>query len=165
MKITPIEIKEHHFTKKLRGYDPREVESLKETAAEALTSAMRRITSLEEDLKRMQSKLTEHEERETVLKDTITTAQRMVDDLKNNARKEGELMVAEARHQADELARQAQKRVIDIQQEILQLRKQRKELSISLKAVIDYHTNLLTLDEQESVKKDEEADKLRFIKK
>jgi cell division initiation protein len=165
MKTTPLEIREHKLRKRLLGYDTHEVEALKELTADTLAGAARKITELEEMLKDMASKLSEHEEREAMLKDTITTAQKMVEDLKNNARKEAEIIIAEARHQAEEITNQAKKRVLKIQEEIFQLKKQRIELETSIKAVLDYHSSVMLMEEKESRKADEEAEKLKFLKK
>jgi cell division initiation protein len=164
MKITPLEIREQRIRKKLLGYDVHEVEALKELTAEALEEAARKITVLEEKLKDMASSLSEHEQRETMLKDTITTAQKMVDDLKNNAKKEAEIIIAEARQQADEVANQAKKRALAIQEEIFQLKKHRIELETSIKAILDYHSSVMLIEEKEARKADEETEKLKFFK-
>lgn len=165
MKITPLEIREYRLGKKLFGYDVHEVEALKELTALALEEAKKKITGLEDELKGMASRLVEHEQREAMLKDTITTAQKMVDDLKNNARKEAEIIIAEARQQAEDISKQAKKRVQEIQEEIFQLKKQRIEIETSIKAVLDYHTSIILLEEKESRKADEEAEKLKFFPK
>lgn len=165
MKITPLEIREHRFNKKLFGYDVHEVEAIKELAAAALEEAKKKISGLEEGLRDMTARLIEHEQREAMLKDTITTAQKMVDDLKNNARKEAEIIVAEARQQAEEITKQAKKRVKEIHEEIYQLKKQRIQLETSIKAILDYHSSALLLEEKESRKADEEAEKLKFFPK
>jgi cell division initiation protein len=164
MKITPLEIKEHKIRKKLFGYDVQEVEVLKEFTAVALEQANKLITELEEKLKDTASRLSEHEQRETMLKDTITTAQKMVDDIKNNAKKEAEIIIAETRQQADEITKHAKKRVQAIQEDILQLKKQRIELETSIKAILDYHSSILLMEEKESRKADEETEKLKVYK-
>jgi cell division initiation protein len=165
MKITPLEIKEHKIRKKLFGYDIQEVEVLKEITAVALEQGNKKISDLEEKLKDTASRLSEHEQREKMLKDTITTAQKMVDDLKNNAKKEAEIIIAEARQQGDEIARQAKNRVQTIREEILQLKKQRIELETSIKAILDYHSSVLLMEEKESRRADEETEKLKFLTK
>jgi len=113
----------------------------------------------------MATKLFEHEEREKILRETITTAQKMVEDLKNNAKKEAELIISEARIQADELVKKAHERVIKIQDEIYQLKKQRLDIQSSLKAMLEHHANLLNMGNREAAKGDSEDDRLKFIKK
>ena len=163
MKITPIEITEQIFRSKFLGYDPIEVDAMRELVAQALEEAAKNISDLEDEVKQMSRRLMEHEQREAMLKDTITTAQMMVDDLKNNARKEAEIIIAESRLQADEVSKQAQKRVLDIQGEIRQLKKQRIEFETSLKALLEYHSSVLLLDATESEKADAESEKLKMF--
>lgn len=165
MKATPLEIRGTHLKKRLLGYDANEVGVLKELAAEALEEASRETTRLEERLKDAVLKLSEHEAREEILKDSITTAQRMVEDIKGNARKEAELIVAEARLQAERIVDQAQRRSIELQEEIFRLRKQRIEIETSIKAILDYHSTTLLMEETDSRKADEGSDKLKFLHK
>ncbi|OGQ47831.1 MAG: hypothetical protein A2W63_00400 [Deltaproteobacteria bacterium RIFCSPLOWO2_02_44_9] len=165
MKITPIEIKEHKFRKKLRGYDKNEVNAFIEIIAETLEESAKQINGHEEKLRNMTAKLMEHEEREKILRETITTAQKMVEDLKNNAKKEAELIISEARIQADELIKKAHERVVKIQDEIYKLKKQRMEIQSSIKSTLEYHANLLAMEGQEASKGDAEDDRLKFIKK
>lgn len=165
MKITSLEIRSHQLKKTFRGYDVSEVEALKELAADALENAARDIANLEDRLKDAQARIADHLSKEDILRDTITTAQRMVEDLKGNARKEAELVVAEAKLQAEEIVRQSQTRSIQLQDEIFRLRKQRIELETSIKAIINYHSSTLLMEEDEAKKADEESDKLKFLQK
>lgn len=165
MRITPLEIKSHQLKKSFKGYDTREVEELRDLAADALEEAAREIMTLQEKVKDSAARITEYAANENMLKETITTAQRMVEDLKSNARKEAELLVAEAKLQAEAIVRQAQSRSRDLQEEIFRLKKQRIELETAIKAIIDYHSSTLLLEEDEAKKADEEADKLKFLAK
>lgn len=165
MRITPLEIKSHQLKKSFKGYDTREVEELRDLAADALEEAAREIMTLQEKVKDSAVRITEYAANENMLKETITTAQRMVEDLKSNARKEAEILVAEAKLQAEAIVRQAQSRSRDLQEEIFRLKKQRIELETAIKAIIDYHSSTLLLEEDEAKKADEEADKLKFLAK
>lgn len=165
MKITPIEIKEHRFKKGLMGFDKNEVNALMGIIAETIEELAKQNNKLEEKIKDMATKLFEHEEREKILRETITTAQKMVEDLKNNAKKEAELIISEARIQADELVKKAHERIIKIQDEIYQLKKQRLDIQSSLKAMLEHHANLLNMGNREAAKGDSEDDRLKFIKK
>lgn len=165
MKTTPLDIINHSLKKSMRGYDRREVDALKELAAGALEEASREAMRLEERLRDTEIRLSEHQENERVLKDAITTAQRMVDGLKVNAQKEAELLIAEARMQADEIVRQAHARVKELQDEIYRLKQQRLEAESAIKAVLDYHSSRLLLEDDGHKKGDSDAEKLRFLPK
>ncbi len=163
MTLMPMEIKSHALKKAFFGYDMREVEVLKDLASEALEEALKRIGALEDRCNDTVRKLSEHLENERLLKEAITTAQRMVEELKGNARKEAELLVTEARIQAEEIVRQAHHRAKEIQEDIFRLKKQRIEMETALKSLIDYHSQRLVLEEDHSRKSDEDADSLAFL--
>jgi cell division initiation protein len=165
MALTPLEIREYPLKKGLMGYGKRDVEAFRDICIEAITDATREISDLRDDARRTAEDLKGHERREAVLKDTITTAQQMVDDLKSNAKKEAELIVAEAHHQADKVIDQGHNRVLQIQGEISQLKRQRKEVEIALKSVLEHHAGLLALENKEAEVRDTEAEKLTFLHK
>lgn len=165
MKLTPMEIRSHHLKKSMRGYDVREVEILKELAADALEEANREVMRLEEKAKDLEDQLGEHVKNEIMLKETITTAQKMVENIKTNAKKEAELILVEAKLNGENIIKQAQTRARELQQEVMRLKRQRNEINSSIKAIIDYHSSTLLLEEEESLKADAEADKLKFLPK
>ncbi|MBI5587321.1 MAG: DivIVA domain-containing protein [Deltaproteobacteria bacterium] len=165
MKITALEIRSHQIKKSLRGYDVRETASILEMAADAIEEATREINRLEDRLRETTERLAEHMANENILKETITSAQRMVEDLKNNAKKEAELIVAEARLQGDEIVRQAHARATQVQEEIHRLKKHRIELETKIRALIDYHSTTLLMEEDDARKADEESEKLKFFSK
>jgi len=165
MKLTPMDVRTHHLKKGMRGYDVREVEALREMAAETIEECNRDIMRLEEKNRDIESQLTEHVRNEAMLKETITTAQKMVENIKGNARKEAELIIAESRLRAEEIIRQAQGRASELQAEILRLRGQRNELNTSIKAIIDYHSSTLLLEDEDHMRADGEMEKLRFLPK
>ncbi len=163
MKLTPMDIREHLFKKKPMGYSVSEVNAFKELAAATLEEAIKQVNRLEEQVRDLERRLSSHEAREEILKEAITSAQKMGGDLKETARKEAELIISDANIQAEELTRNAHKRVVHIQSEIYELKKQRLEIQNSIKSILEYHGNLLTLEENESEKGDEADDKLKFI--
>lgn len=165
MKITPLEIRSVPIKKGMMGYDVKEVDAFRELSAEALEEAFKEITDLEDRLKDAATRLEVHVQNEKTLKDAITTAQRIMDDIRANAKKEAELLVAEAKCQGDEIVRQAQSRAIKLQEEIFRLKKQRQELESSIKSIIDYHSGKLLTEEEESKRADENNEKLRFMPK
>lgn len=165
MKITALEIRSHQIKKSIRGYDVRETDSILSMAADAIEEATKEINRLEDKLKETSDSLAKHMANESILKETITSAQRMVEDLKNNARKEAELIIAEARMQADEIVRQAHTRASQVQDEIHRLKKQRIELESKIKALIDYHSTTLLMEEEVARQADEESEKLKFFSK
>src|SRR4029453_7290384 len=85
MKVTPLDLRQAQFKTKMRGYDPQEVAPFLADAANELEQALREIDRLKQDLVRAETAMVEHRDRETSLRNTLLTAQRLADSIKENA--------------------------------------------------------------------------------
>ena len=108
----------------------------------------------------LQSLLEEHRQRETILKNTLLTAQRMSEEIKENARKQAENVIKEAELQGDRLLELAQNRAYEVERGILDLRGQRTSLRTDVRALIARLGTLLDLQEEAELE-----DNLRFLKR
>ena len=114
MRITPLDIQQKQFPMKFRGFDVEEVYAFLEIIREEMEDLLRENASLKENVQRLESQIKEHRDMETALRETLLTAQQMVEDYKTNARKEAELVVKEAELKADAVLKEAQEKVIKI---------------------------------------------------
>ena len=89
----------------------------------------------------MESLLTEHREREANLRNTLLTAQRLADEIKDAAQNEAKLVVKEAQGRADLLLQKAQVRLEEVERDINEMRLRRRGVEGSLEASIQalYH--------------------------
>jgi cell division initiation protein len=85
-------------------------------------------------------------EREVTLKETLLTTQRMTDDLKANARKEAEIIVAEAELEGDRILQDARDRHVELVSDIQELRRQKVSFESGLRAVVESHMRLLEMN-------------------
>jgi cell division initiation protein len=125
-----------------------------------VAALQRERDSLEQETGSLRALLDEHRQRETILKNTLVTAQRLSEELKENARKQAESTVREAEVQADRLLEMAQSRAHEVERGIVDLRVQRTGLRTDIRALITRLTHLL--DFQEELERD---DNLRFLKR
>jgi cell division initiation protein len=102
----------------------------------------------------------EHRERESILKNTLLTAQKVAEDIRENARKEAETIVKQADLQGDRLLDLAQTRAHDVERGILEMRGHRTALRTDIRAIVTRLTHLLDLQEEAEVE-----DNLRFLKR
>src|SRR4029077_17709546 len=96
MAITPLEIQKMRFSQKMRGYDPTEVEGFLAVLAEELSTRIAQADKMERENRYYRQRLEETEHREHQLQQTLLRAQKVSDDITNNARQEAALMVREA---------------------------------------------------------------------
>jgi cell division initiation protein len=120
----------------LSGFDKVEVASLLAAVADDYEQALREADRLRQDLSRMEAALSEHREHERNLRNTLLTAQRLADELRDNAEQEAKRIVREAEVRADLLVEKAQLRLDDIQRDIDGLRLKRREVETSLESTI-----------------------------
>jgi cell division initiation protein len=141
MRIAPLDLRQQRFRMGMRGFDRTEVVAFLTEAADDYEHALREIDRLRQDLLRMEALLSEHRDRETNLRNTLLTAQRLADEVKTAAENEARMIVREAEGRADILMQKAGVRVDEIERDIIELRLRRRDVEGSLESSIQalYH--------------------------
>ena len=160
MKISPMDIQRQVFGQRFRGFDPEEVRAFLAVVAEEVAGLQRERDTLEQQLRHVERIVNEHRERETILKNTLLTAQKASEDIRETARKEAATVVKQAEMQGDRLLELAQSRAHDVERGILELRAHRTALRTDIRALITRLTHLLDLQEEAELE-----DNLRFLKR
>lgn len=148
MRITPLDIQQKQFPMKIRGFDVEEVYAFLEIIREEMEDLLRENASLKENVQRLESQLKEHRDMETTLRETLLTAQQMVEDYKTNARKEAELVVREAELKSDTILKEAQEKVIKIHEDIVDLKGIRRHFKEEVKRLVESHLKMLEFDRE-----------------
>jgi cell division initiation protein len=146
MRITPLDIQQKQFSSRLKGFDMEEVDSFLELIREEMEELLRENANLREETKRYEKQLKEYKNIETTLKDTLIGTQQMVEDYKNTAKKDAELIKKEAELRAEELLRDAQTEAIKIHEDITDLRVTRRHFKEELKRLIESHLSMMEFD-------------------
>ena len=105
MAITPIDIQQQQFKTRPLGYEKYGVDEFLEQVAGEMERLMRVNQELREELARTKASLDEMRSRETMLKETLVTTQKMAGEIKNNARKEAEIITANAQLHGERIIR------------------------------------------------------------
>jgi cell division initiation protein len=151
MRVVPLDLRQHAFKTAFRGFDKTEVVALLTEAADDYEHALREIDRLRQDLTRMESLLSEHREREATLRNTLTTAQKLADGMKEAAQKEADMIVREAQGRCDLLQQKAQARVEQFERDIDELRLRRRDVEGTLESSIQtLHRALDFIRQQDS---------------
>ncbi len=161
MKITPLDIQQYQFRKKFNGFDPEDVKSFLELVRSEMEELVRENNTLKDELKRTVQRLGEYREREQTVKATLLTAQKLTDDLRAQATKEAETIVAEAEVRAQEVVQQASQRAARLQGEIRELRRQKILFEENLRSMLAMHLKMLNVDEDKQTDMFEE--KVAFL--
>ena len=146
MRITPLDIQQKQFKIKFRGFDVEEVYAFLEIVREEMEDLLRENANLKENIQRSENQIREYRDMETTLRETLMTAQQMVEDYRTNARKEAELLVKEAETKADIIIREAHEKVIKIHEDITDMKGIRRHFKEELKRLIENHLKMLEFD-------------------
>ena len=160
MNVSPLDLRQQRFRKCFRGFDRVEVAAFLAAVADDYEQALRETDQLRQELTRAEAMLSEHRSHEKNLQSTMTTAQKLSDDIKANAEKEAVRILHEAEVRSDLLLDKTQARLEDVQREIDGLKLKRKDVEISIEANISTLRNTLEfVREQEARERD---DKILF---
>ena len=150
MKITPLDIQQQQFRVRFRGFDMVEVDNFLDLLANEFEELLKENSRIGEEDRRKAERITQLEAGEKELRDTLVSVQRITEEMKNNARKEGELIIEEAKLNARKILEAAQSQALQIEGEINQLKRQRAEFEAALRAAVEMHWRLLESTEEES---------------
>ena len=143
MKLTPLDILQRRFSKRWRGLDRAEVKDFLEVISAELEEVIRENRFLEEELKKSHQSLAAYRNREDTLKETMITAQKVTQDMKENVKREAEIIIAEARVEAEGIVGEARRRAHELQEEIAELKRQKIRFESELRGTIETHLKIL----------------------
>jgi len=156
MKIAPLDLRQQRFRRRLHGFDRTEVIAFLAEAADDYEQALRELDRQRQDLIRMEALLAEHREREANLRNTLLTAQRLADEIKEAAQSEAKMIVREAEGRANLILEKSRARLDEVEHDINELRLRRRDVEGSLEASIQalYHA-LEFIRDQDRPERDE----------
>jgi cell division initiation protein len=108
MALTPVEIRHVELRHAwLRGYRRSSVERLLNEIADSFETVWRERADLADRLEELETEASKHRELEALLRSTLVSAERAAQDMKEQARRESDLIVQEAHAESRRIARAA----------------------------------------------------------
>ncbi len=95
--ISPTDIKQKKFSKSFGNYKSSEVDIFLKLVADDMAELLNEIQSLKEDLVTKERRMEEYMKMEKVLKESLVVAKITGEEIKNQSRKEAELIIKEAK--------------------------------------------------------------------
>jgi cell division initiation protein len=107
MALTPVEIRHVTIGRGLFGYRRATTDGLLDEIAESFEDVWRDRADLAERVEQLEADLVRYRELETLLRTTLVSAERAAGELKEQAKREAELIVGEAQAEARSITRRA----------------------------------------------------------
>jgi cell division initiation protein len=105
--LTPVEIRHIKLSRSLFGYTRSAVDELLDDIVESFEQVWRERADLADKIERVEEDLVRYRELETLLRTTLVSAERASQDLKEQARRETQVMLDEAHAEARRIRREA----------------------------------------------------------
>ncbi|WP_027091054.1 DivIVA domain-containing protein [Cohnella thermotolerans] len=151
MPLTPLDIHNKEFARRLRGYDEDEVNEFLDQIIKDYEAMIRENKELQNQVAALQEKLSHFANIEETLSKTIIVAQEAADELKNNAKKEAQLIVKEAEKNADRIINDSLVKSRKVAMEAEELKKQAAIYRARFRALVESQLDLLNQDGWDSL--------------
>lgn len=155
MRLTPLDIQQKQFKQRFRGEDPHEVRQFLQICADEMEELVRETIELREDVRARDAMLAELREREKSLQDALVSAQKVAAELKEQARKEAEIVIADAELQAERIIQDAHSRRSRLLEEVAELRREKAAFSARIRSAVEAQLKLLETFEEADRAEDE----------
>lgn len=165
MKVTPLDIQQQQFKTRFRGFDIREVDAFLEQMAETVESLHKENQNLGDEVRRLELEIQGYRKREETFKRALLNSQKVLDQMKDNARRSAELIIAEAEVKAEKILNKAHNRLAQLHEDITELKRQRTQIEVQISSIIEAHSRLLEIGKEGMKESDEEDAKVKLLKK
>ncbi len=137
--LTPLDVrtKRGDFGKGLRGYDPREVDGFLELVAERMEELVKEKLVFREQVERLGEKVAVQEGREQAVQAALVTAQELRQDVKEQARREADLLEREAQGRIGGMILDSEKLLTEHQNALQELERQRERFLKAFRTLLE----------------------------
>ncbi|MFO7688497.1 MAG: DivIVA domain-containing protein [Desulfobacterales bacterium] len=163
INLTPLEIQQQRFKKRFRGFDIQEVDLFLDQMADAFESLLKQNENLTEEFRRLQLDIQGYKNREDAFKRALLNSQRVIEQMKENAQKSAELIVAEAEVKAEKILNKAHNRLAQLHEDIAELKRQRVQIEVQIGSVIEAHSKLLEISKEGMKAMDDQDAKVKLL--
>ena len=126
MRITPLDVRKQEFRKAVRGFDCDEVRAFLSTLADEYETVLVDNKQIREMLMEQEDKIQEYQGMERNLRDTLMTAERVMQETRETASKKGDLIIQDAELKARQILEECRLRTEELRREIMSLRKEKE---------------------------------------
>ena len=143
MRVTPLDIINKQFRSARPGLDRSEVQNFLEDVRTTLEEILNENQRLRNLVSRRDEEIAELRGEESSIKDTLLLARRLTEDLERRARRESDLIIGEARLEAQKILMSTADERRELQKEIVQLQSQKVRMIAEIGAILSAHSKML----------------------
>lgn len=134
--LTSLDVRRFDFGRSLRGYNPEKVEQFREQIAQEMDRLVRINEDLDTKARSFHEQLRAFRERDKALNEALVSAQQLRAEVHNQAEREAQLLVKEARAEGDRLIEAARAEVRRMEQELDALDRSRRTYLAQMRTLL-----------------------------
>lgn len=162
MRITPLDIRNHQFGRRLSGIRPDEVGSFLALVSEDYEALVRENEGQTDRIRHLELRVDQLVADERLLKETLLSAQVMTSDMREAAVKTADVLIGEAEVRAEKILDAAHRRAAKIGEDIREMRGVRTRLAEALRTTLETHRTHVDRIEEAS-QGDEELAEVMYL--
>jgi cell division initiation protein len=143
MRITPLEVQNHQFARRLSGYDPEEVGTFLHMVADDYEKVVRENARMKDRIYQLEKRIDELASGEKILRSTLVSAQDMAEKLRETAVAESEVLLSTAESRAEKIMDASHRRAARLGEEVRELKGLRTRYATALRSTINTHLSLI----------------------
>lgn len=135
--LTPLDVRRYEFGHALRGYDKGSVDQFRSRVADELEGLTRKNQDLEAKARSFHEQLRAFRERDKALNDALVSAQQLRSDIRDQAEREGALIVRESRAEAERIIEESRAHVRSLAAEVDALDRTRRQYLAQMRILVE----------------------------
>lgn len=139
MAITPLDIRKKTFASQLRGCSSSEVKAFLQLVANELEELRKERALLAEKLDEMTARVETYQKTEKLLHETLLTAQKATDELRDDAKQQAGLIVEKAKLEVERARAEHDERMTRLREQLRELETQRDNLIDEITGIARTH--------------------------
>ncbi len=158
MRLTPLDIRHKEFARSMRGYKDLEVDEFLDDIADEFERLFNENIDYKDRLESLEEKIEQYRNIEDTLKKTLVSAQQQAEEMKQNAKKEADLILRDAELKSRSIINDSYAERQKIQRSVSALKQKQEDLRYQLKSVIESYSNILDQDNDTGLDEATEAE-------
>ncbi len=135
--LTPLDIRRYDFGSALRGYDRGRVDQFREQVVAEVERLTKQVQALEGRAQGFHEQLRAFRERDKAINEALISAQQMRAETREQAEREAQLILREARAEGERLVAQARGEITRLESDLEGLQRQRRAYLLQLRGMIE----------------------------
>jgi len=146
--LTPLDVRRYEFGTAMRGYDRARVDQFREQVAEELERLARVNQDLDAKAKSFHEQLRAFRERDKAINEALVSAQQLRGEIREQAERESQLLIREARLDAEKIVEESRADVRRMQDQLVSLERSRRTYLAQIRILLERQLTEINAAEQ-----------------